>query len=409
MTSKCIRACTIAVAVMVCGSGAFAPAGALRGAGLNEHPIEGQNAPSRISPNSVITWWSHDATGYHPALGLVLENSSGRDLSGTLIRFQGRFLDLRNGYTQVAREEIDDDFRRNQQRFIKLRGPVPYELPIDKENWPRIECKVMCRVGNVSDEGTQDLLVTRIDRITMTDEEAMERLRQDMGKRVQRPPSQSHPGHHHADNRKHPSQRPAEPAKPLVATAGSLRGAFNGGAGQAVSRLLNIAKMPALGDDFFDYEQAFKRPVETDAKDAQWTWARFSPDSRIDIIVGSKGRTGKADVVVAVIPATEVQGEAQVLNLAQLLARGQRPDKLKGPQYSVRYVPQGRVQVGALTGTGVRGLVFHPRGSAPDANNYIIELTRLPDDLDNLMAKECRRVTMLRFYLPMSGIDVDKN
>ena len=41
-----------------------------------------------------VTWWSHDAVGYHPAIQLKVENTSGQDLSGTIIRFQARFTDL---------------------------------------------------------------------------------------------------------------------------------------------------------------------------------------------------------------------------------------------------------------------------------------------------------------------------
>src|SRR5262249_41702509 len=131
-------------------------------------------------------------------------------------------------------------------------------------------------------------------------------------------------------------------------------------------------------------------------------------ESGMDVIVGSKGRTGKADVVIAVVPGLQVQQESQVVTLAQLLSnRKNRVEKLKGPQYTVRYMPSGRVQVGTLFGSGCHGLLFQPRGTVPESNNYIIELTRLPDDLDNLMAAQCKRVPMLHFYTPMSGIDVD--
>lgn len=370
---------------------------------------------ARLSPQSVLTWWSHDATGYHPAVGLLLENSSGRDLGGILIRFQGRFLDLRNGYTQVARDEWDGEYHRNQQRFLKLRGPTPYELPIDKDQWPRIECKVMCRVGTVNDESTQDLVVTRIDRITMTDEEAMEKLRQDQGRRIiSRQPSPPSEAPRRPKETKEPRR---EPVRPLVATAGSLNGEKNterpaiskpvpGNTRAGLSRLLAQTNLAGIGDDFFAFEQAFKRPRETDAKDAAYTWAKFVPDADgVEIIVGSKGRTGKADIILAVIPQFLVSQDSQIVTLAQLLYKKHKTEHLKGPTYSVRYLPSGRVQVGALSGTGCRGAIFFPRGQVGNENNYLIQLSRLPEDLDNLLSTQARRVPMLSVYAPFAGID----
>ena len=369
---------------------------------------------ARLQAQSVLTWWSHDATGYHPALGLLLENSSSRDLSGVLVRFQGRFLDLRNGYTQVAREEWDGEFHRNQQKFIKLRGPTPYELPIDKDQWPRIECKVMCRVGSVGDESTQDLVVTRIDRITMTDDEAMEKLRQDQGRRIiSRQPSQNEPPRKPREPREAVKEPRREPIKPLVATAGSLSQDRPGAPKAApinnrsgLSRLLAQTNAAGLGDDFFAFEQAYKRPRETDAKDPAFTWARFVPDADgVEIIVGSKGRTGKADIILAVVPQFLVSQESQVVSLAQLLYKKHKTDRLKGPQYSVRYLPSGRVQVGTLSATNCRGAIFFPRGNVGNEGNYLIQLSRLPEDPDNLMSAQAKRVPMLSVYFPFAGID----
>lgn len=380
----------------------------------------------RLQAQSVLTWWSHDPTGYHPAVALLLENSSPRDLSGVLIRFQGRFLDLRNGYTQVAREEFEGEFHRNQQRFIKLRGPTPYELPIDKDQWPRIECKVMCRVGTVNDEATQDLVVTRIDKITMTDEEAMEKLRQDQGRRVvpmstrslgERKPSQPRESREAREARESRESR-REPVKPMVATAGSLgekpkppkvAPPISGGAPKGgLNRLLAQGSFAGLGEDFFQFEQAFKRPRETDAHDPGWTWARFVPDADgVEIIVGSKGRTGKADIIVATVPSFLVSQESQVVSLAQLLYRKSKQEKLRGPQMSVRYMPTGRIQVGTLQGSNCKGAIFYPRGQSGNDSNYLIQLTRLPDDLDNLLGVQAKKVPMLSFYLPIAGIDTN--
>ncbi|MBC7999793.1 MAG: hypothetical protein IAF58_17700 [Leptolyngbya sp.] len=387
---------------------------------------DSESTQGKITPRSVLTWWSHDATGYHPSLALLIENSTGRDLSNTSIRFQGRFLDLRNGYTQVARDEWDGQYQRNQQKFLKLRGPTPYELPIDKDQWPRIECKVMSRIGSVSDEGTQDLVVTRIERITMTDDEAMEKLRQDQGRRLSTT-RQASPISPPVAPKRPPKETKKEHPAPLVATAGSLNGgSFSSGApinersstikpvtatlarASGLNKLLNQGNFAGLGDDFYQFEQAFKRPKDTDARDPNWTWARFVPDADgVELLVGSKGRTGKADVIVAVIPAFLVSQEAQVVNLAQLLYKKNKSEKLRGPQNSVRYLPTGRLQVGVLQGSNCKGAIFHPRGQTGNDNNYILQLSRLSDDLDNLLAAQCRRVPMLSVYQGFAGIQTD--
>ncbi len=44
---------------------------------------QGADAPktARISADGYIAWWMHDATGYHPAIYLKLQNTSGADMS----------------------------------------------------------------------------------------------------------------------------------------------------------------------------------------------------------------------------------------------------------------------------------------------------------------------------------------
>jgi len=130
----------------------------------------------KISAVGYVTWWSHDAVGYHPAIWLKIENNSRLDLSKSIIRLQGRFTDLHSGYVTVARKEVHLDFMPHQRNCVMLRAPSSFELPIDENAWPTIECKVMCRVGDVGDEGTQDLVVAHLDQIAMTDEESLAHL-----------------------------------------------------------------------------------------------------------------------------------------------------------------------------------------------------------------------------------------
>ena len=128
-----------------------------------------------------ITWWSLDPTGYHPAVLLKLENNSGADLTGQEIHFQGRFLNLRTTDITVARKDSRSSFTPHQRVLVSLIAPDAYELPINSGDWPKLECKVMCRVGDVGDEGTQTLVITEVERVAMSDDEArqgLEKLRE---------------------------------------------------------------------------------------------------------------------------------------------------------------------------------------------------------------------------------------
>jgi hypothetical protein len=123
-----------------------------------------------------ITWWSHDSNGYRPAILVKIQNTSNEDLTGELIRFQARFLDLRYGSVTVGRTEVHQDFGKGKVLYVLLKGRDATELSGDANEWPVLECKIMCRVGEVEDEGTQTLLITKVDAITMTDDDAFYKI-----------------------------------------------------------------------------------------------------------------------------------------------------------------------------------------------------------------------------------------
>lgn len=123
-----------------------------------------------------ITWWSHDSNGYRPTILVKIQNTSNEDLTGELIRFQARFLDLRYGSVTVGRTEVHQDFGKGKVLYVLLKGRDATELSGDANEWPLLECKVMCRVGEVEDEGTQTLLITKVDAITMTDDDAFYKI-----------------------------------------------------------------------------------------------------------------------------------------------------------------------------------------------------------------------------------------
>src|SRR5262249_3657177 len=61
------------------------------------------------------TGWALDATGYHPAILIEVENSGDKDLSGHLIRFQAMFTDRRQGQVVRAREEMRKSLERRHR------------------------------------------------------------------------------------------------------------------------------------------------------------------------------------------------------------------------------------------------------------------------------------------------------
>ena len=96
---------------------------------------------STFSVMACVTWWSHDAVGYHPAMFLLLENKSGHEIAGDEIPFQARFTDLREGYVTVAREYKRTPVHDHERFALFLRGPRSFELPIDSSVWRRWNAK----------------------------------------------------------------------------------------------------------------------------------------------------------------------------------------------------------------------------------------------------------------------------
>jgi len=380
-----------------------------------------ESAPS-ITAVGFITWWSHDATGYHPAIMLRLENDSGRDLTGNVLRFQGRFTDLKYGYVTVARKEVRPDFPMGQQIDIFLPGPGSFELPINKNNWPSIECKVMCRVGEVGDEGTQDILITKLDSITMTDEEAEAQLRQrDIRRRPQaHPQAQEHTvepkSTTHKQVKEHEHQHEVAKTKPpiaavtapitapiraLAATATSLLSAEK--SKTSFSKFAQSTTLPGLGDGFYSFEKSFGQPPkdDTDATDEKWTWAKFPhSDPNLTLYVGSKGHTGKADFIIASVPAIQVSDSTFLFSLARALSGKSKTEKLPAPTRSVNYLPTGRVMYESAKAKAYQALVIDPKGHETNDGNYILALSQLQGDLYWQLSDVAKSSAMLKFLRP---------
>ena len=346
----------------------------------------------RIEAVNYLTWWFHDATGYHPAILLRLENASGVDLSGVLIKFQARFTNLRTGYINVARQEKRTQYPAGKRMVILLRAPKAYELPIDQHLWPRIECKVMCRVGDVGDEETQNVLVTKLDSLTMSYDEAMTLLSKRNDIRLKKAPRIKKGG-----------IRQLRTEKALVASAGSLNGGSSNKPKTTLPKYLSTNTLPGLGDDFYKFESKFGLPITTDTSQSKWTWVSYSvEDLDLDIIVGSRGRTGKADLIVTRVPADSVKNDQQIISLIKAFGGVFRNESLSTPNRSVRYLPAGRIEFGISQAQNYRAAFFPPH-SRQD-NTYEVVVTRLPGNVLNILRNELRNAKLLRFLAPVTGL-----
>ena len=360
---------------------------------LTVAPVRAQTrdkAP-QIEAVRYLTWWFHDATGYHPAIWLGVENVSGQDLTGVSIKFQARFTNLRNGYVNVARDEMRREFKENEQIRILLKGPRSYDLPIDQNLWPKMECKVMARVGDVEDEGTQNLLLTKLNSITMSLDEAQMRLFKQ-------------PSLRNIRNSISERQQREAPEKPLVAMAETLNGRTQAKPQKSLADFLSSKVIPGLGDDFYEFERKFGRPVEFDPSNPKWTWATFRhQDPPFTVIVGSRGQTGKADLIVTSVASGQLKGETEIVNLAKAMSGKFRAEQTTRPEHSVRYLSTGRLEYGTLSAKNYRAAYFTPGESPSSTKAFNIVVTRMPGNLLNILRQELRGAKLLKFLVPVIG------
>lgn len=363
--------------------------------------VSAPKTPPKITAVGCITWWSHDAVGYHPAMILRIENSSGQNLVGERLRLQGRFTDLRNGYVTVARKDERMTLLKNEQMYIMLRGPSSFELPIDEFAWPSIECKAMARVGEVGDEGTQDLLITHLEPITMTDDEARAQLARQTDFRKVVKVASSNPTYQ--PNTKALAQD--DPPKPMIATAAGLSDKKTA---NDLSKHLNLpASLPSLGEDFYFFEKCFGIPLQIEAaKPAttradlakNLTWASYKPSSPFTLtFVGTKSAS-TADVIVVALPANLGLPESQYLAVAKLLAGKGLGGQLSNFTHSVRYLTSGRSEVSLASSPGCHVISYKITGD-DGSPQQIIAVSRLTGDLESALIGYASQARMLHSLL----------
>ncbi len=368
-----------------------------------------ESQTKRLAAVNSIPFWAHDATGYHPSLCVRIENLSGSDLTGKMIKLQCRFVDLRLGHVMIARKEQRYELAPNQGINLIFHGPEAYELPIDQYQWPLVECKLMSRIGDVDDSGTEDLLVQKLESVTMTDEESLQTL--------------SRGFFQHAASSKRAHAKPArkeytKPEEPLSARALSLSG---GGSAKStpqpssdlkpsLARFSAQPKVPGLGGEFLEFEQLYGHPVGASLKDKGWSWIRYTKvDPGMDVYIGAKGTSSRADLIVVKIPAEEVQQESQLVGIAKAMSGKSRGQVLDHPHKTVKYQQLSeqrirRILITTMDAPGYHLSYVNPRGTSADDNNYILILSRFTGDTVPMIPELIRKAPMMRFLHSALGL-----
>lgn len=354
-----------------------------------------------------MTGWSLDTLGYHPSIYLLIENTGGHDLSNVPIKFQARFTDMQTLEVAVARSELRSTLKPFQQFRLCIQSPHGYELPIDTNRWPAMECKLMTRVGNVSDDGTETLLIAKIEQSTQTKEEAFQRLNEVSSFHR---PAHSSAGEHALPT---PAKKVPNPplkasravsqtesplrAKAASASAGTSQSSLSAASstvnsgiyGSGLANLLSKQPLPGLGDDFYNFEQCFSLPVCTEARKDN-TWALYrSSTSGLDIIVGSKARTAKADFILLQVPTADLKSSASASKLIQCFAGKLKVQKLSSPAKSVRYLSSGRMEITLYTSQGYKASIFNSPVNA-DTPKSIVVISRLPQPIEETIKSSAK-------------------
>jgi hypothetical protein len=403
--------------------------------GDGEGDGKARKPPPQLDCTGVYTYWTHDAVGYHPCILIALESQNPAiDMTGTPINIQAQFRMLSTGI--LLRSNTITSFTMpagsRETIYASLYGKRPFDLGIDPNDWPVIECKVLAKVGDVSNDDAQDLGFYRINNKTLSDEDAKGELNWRLGNLSRKkrqaagsgqttasktysaaPPSQPTP----------PPQpvRPPVDEKPLVAVAGTLGAPLSKmpvvrpvekererpaassslqNPNLSYEQFFKKADLPGLGDGFYDFEKVFGQPPgsDIDNRDNNWVWAAYRKNPHVIVYAGSKGRTGKVDVVIAAVDTDSPLSDPQFTAYARALSAKFKSEKVGTPDHSVLYGVNGRVELTNLSGQSYRALNFTT--SDDDHNRVsIVAVSRQPMAVSELLKEEGQRTNILHFLL----------
>jgi len=370
--------------------------------------------PPKLLVPGVLTYWSHDAVGYHPCVVLALEGDGVTDMTDIPIQLQAQFRVIAEGLLTIGRTSTSfkSNFKRQQLITPPMQGKRAFELPINPADWPVIECKIMAKVGDATSDESQNLLTIpcRVATVALSDEDAIARLNMSLGarkvKRVENSPTSSGSASSgYGAQSSQPKPNPDE--KPLVAVAAALGAPLpkvQTRLQESFEQYFQKTNLPGLGDDFYQFEKALGLPVDTDNHDREWVWAAYRKHPQVKIYAGSKGRTGKADIVMAAITLDSALTDTQFANVARALSSNFKKEKMAPTEHSVRYTQNGRVELTNLAAQSYRAVYFTTRDQ-DQIKTAIVAVSRQPGSLSELLKEEGQKTNILHILLKGLGAD----
>jgi hypothetical protein len=359
-----------------------------------------------------VTYWGHDVSGYHPCIMLCLEGDGKTQMAGMPVQMQAQFRVVAEGLLTVGRETAY--FTDHAQLMTApMRGKRAFELELNPSDWPVIECKVLAKVNDATDDEVQNLFPdpVRVKPEAMSDEDATTQLSFRLGSipRSKRPrPSGSETSQTLASTQSYsaPSKPPPD-EKPLMAIAATLGTPIpkpQTRLQEGFEQYLQKTILPGLGDDFYAFEKVLGLPTDTDNRDRNWVWAGYRKHPQVKIFVGSKGSNGKADVIVAAIDCDSPLTDTQFANVSRALSSKFRNEKMAPAEHSVRYTQGGRVELTNIAAQSYRAVYFTTRDA--DQNKLaIVSVSRQPGSLSELLKEEGQKTTILHLLLKGLGAD----
>ncbi len=350
----------------------------------------------KIVATGFVTWWSYDSSGYHPTIMVRLLNSSPVNLSWAPIKFQARFVDDRTGQVTVDHQTFCNEFNRNQTAYLKFKGPSPFDLSGDTNNWPRLECKVMCRVGEVGDAGTQTLLNTRVQSAILTDDQATNNLSQmpdirSFNQQFSYNGSTLNSGFNdEPENNPNSTGMTAQPETMAnYDKSQSLK--------PALDKFLNSVDVPGLNQGFYLYQEKFGKPVHSEfLGDFTWVEYNYKPLD-IEIFAGSKGHRGKVNLLILKIPGLLVPHTPNALKFSQLFSGSYSKQDVSPPIHHVKYTHAGRVDSVTCNASSYSIVIIKPRDSKDVG---LVILGDIAADWENSLKNDTQGSNLLNFLIP---------
>lgn len=149
---------------------------------LNPNDQEAKRELRKLSNDSIerlrikesSTGWVKTAEGFKPQVSIVVENMSGKDLSGRPIELRVRFERCSTGTGTTVKKKLESNFSAGAKVQTTVTSDRPFALEQDSSKWPYFRCFINCIVGDTSDFEWQYVLGTLVDKKIVASEASPE-------------------------------------------------------------------------------------------------------------------------------------------------------------------------------------------------------------------------------------------